>query len=810
MLLKHSTAASLALGLLIGVIGCSGDFAVDVSVEGSRLSVVSGTLDFTYLGEVATLTLEVLDKKGQPIRANPNGVQWSVSDASVAEVDKNGVVTAVGNGTTQVQARSGSSTSTASITVKQLITKIAVEPATFGVYVGQEVAVDAAAYDAGGSVVPGTTASWSSSASTIASVSNGRVKGVSQGSTTVLATIEGRSAAADVSVNEVQVGDPTVLRIISGSSQTGTSGAALDAPLEVAVLDDFDDPVPGIDVTWSAHDGGSITAIVSTTGSDGRASARWTLGPDEGEQVAHASVGELTAVFTATATKVTSTVASLTVAPASLTLDALGATAQLAAAVRDQNGALIADADVAWSSSSTVAAVDTNGKVTAKSVGTALIIASVAGLADTAHVTVRQVPASVELSSSSVSLNVGETHQLNAEVKDAGGTAIPSASVTWSSSAPHVASVSSDGRVSAIAAGSATVTAASESLTASASVTVTGTATPPGPEPGPGIWLSASEIAALPTSGTAWNNLKKAADSNLRGGVLTHRDNHNTRVMAAALVAARLNDNTYRARVRDALVDLIAAPYGTEDGLARNRRLGTYAIAAELIGLHNFDPGVDASFRTWLAVARDTHLTSGGGGTLAGYHERRPNNYGNHAGFSRMAVALYLGNQAEFERAVVVFRGYLGDRSAYEGFQFREDFTWHEDPDRPLGVNPKGATKRDDSGTLRNIDGVMPDDQRRCGSFQWPPCVTNYAWEGLQGAIGMAWLAHRQGHDAVSWSDQALLRAVTWLITQAEFPAVGDDVWQMHLVNYMYGTSFPAASPTQPGKNIGWTDWTHQ
>jgi hypothetical protein len=30
-----------------------------------------------------------------------------------------------------------------------------------------------------------------------------------------------------------------------------------------------------------------------------------------------------------------------------------------------------------------------------------------------------------------------------------------------------------------------------------------------------------------------------------------------------------------------------------------------------------------------------------------------------------------------------------------------------------------------------------------------------------------------------------------------------------HLVNRFYGTAFPAPVPAEPGKNIGFTDWTH-
>jgi hypothetical protein len=28
-------------------------------------------------------------------------------------------------------------------------------------------------------------------------------------------------------------------------------------------------------------------------------------------------------------------------------------------------------------------------------------------------------------------------------------------------------------------------------------------------------------------------------------------------------------------------------------------------------------------------------------------------------------------------------------------------------------------------------------------------------------------------------------------------------------VNYYYGTAFPAPVPSRPGKNVGFTDWTH-
>ena len=82
------------------------------------------------------------------------------------------------------------------------------------------------------------------------------------------------------------------------------------------------------------------------------------------------------------------------------------------------------------------------------------------------------VPTSITLSSSSVSLSsLGETSQLNATVKDQSGATMAGETVTWSSSADAVATVSG-GLVTAIANGSATITATSGSLSATASATV--------------------------------------------------------------------------------------------------------------------------------------------------------------------------------------------------------------------------------------------------------------------------------------------------------------------------------------------------
>ena len=89
--------------------------------------------------------------------------------------------------------------------------------------------------------------------------------------------------------------------------------------------------------------------------------------------------------------------ATVTVSPATADLTALGATVQLTAEVRDQNGRVLVGATVTWRSSDTrVATVDASGLVTGVAVGVATITASADnGQWGTAKVTVRDLERAV-------------------------------------------------------------------------------------------------------------------------------------------------------------------------------------------------------------------------------------------------------------------------------------------------------------------------------------------------------------------------------------------------------------------------------
>lgn len=313
-----------------------------------------------------------------------------------------------------------------------------------------------------------------------------------------------------------------------------------------------------------------------------------------------------------------------------------------------------------------------------------------------------------------------------------------------------------------------------------------------------GMWLNELRLVNLPTGGPAWDAILEAAQQDTSNpDIQDQEDDTDIYILAKGLVYARTGQAHYRQEV----VHSLMAAIGTEQGgrtLSLGRNLIGYVIAADLIDLST-SPEEDQLFCTWLAQLLTLELD---GRTLQSTHEVRPNNWGTHAGAARAAIAVYLGDEAELARTAQVFKGFLGDRSSYSGFSFGE-LSWQCDPENPVGVNPAGCTRDGHS-----IDGVLPDEQRRGGDFEWPPPKEGYVWEGLQGAIVQAQILHRAGYPAWQWEDSALHRALTWLHTQADFPAEGDDEWQPWLVNAAYGTAFPAITPANYGKNMGWTDWT--
>ena len=249
--------------------------------------------------------------------------------------------------------------------------------------------------------------------------------------------------------------------------------------IDATVLDQDSKVIPDATVNWRStnRDVATVTdrGVVTATGS--------------GTTQIIVTSGYATASATVTVEQAED---SIEIMPASLRLTRVGETGQFTALVYDSAKRIIPAAVVGWTSGHpAIATVDANGLVTAVSAGTAQITAS-SGAVSTfrpVYVEIARVPSRIVLNVSEATLSaVGQSLQLDAQVYDAEGAAIPGAQVTWASSRTDVATVSADGLVIAVSNGTTRVTASSEGASAHATIHVVIEGTeppPPPPEPPP-------------------------------------------------------------------------------------------------------------------------------------------------------------------------------------------------------------------------------------------------------------------------------------------------------------------------------------
>lgn len=319
------------------------------------------------------------------------------------------------------------------------------------------------------------------------------------------------------------------------------------------------------------------------------------------------------------------------------------------------------------------------------------------------------------------------------------------------------------------------------------------------------MWITAEELLHLPTGTPAYNNVAAWAAKSAPTPNLKNQDaDTNAIYLAKALMYARHGDPKLYSTIEAGIgaitnSDLTAGARA----LAVARELPAYIIAADLANLASANPGLHIKFQDKLKyILHEAELIQGPA-TLALSSEIRPNNWGAHALAARAAVDIYCADFTDLDKTDQLFQGYCGDRTVYAGFKFGEMW-WQPDPANPLAILAPGAQI-----DQHDLNGAQPEELRRKGEFTWPvPTDNTYPWEALQGLTVAMELLHRAGYPARDYSQKAILRAVQWLYKN-NWPASGDDRWQPFLINYAYGTNFPTSTPTTPGKNMGFTDWTH-
>ena len=409
------------------------DVAVTVPEKSIELSKTSLSLE---KGKTEVITAKVL-----PEDSSDKTVTWSSSDENVAVVS-DGVIIAISGGTADITATSANGlTASCRVTVTVPAESIVISQTSITLQKGETFTLVAKIYPQD---TTDKTVIWSSSDNKIVTVNGGRIKAISTGTAIITAkTVNGKTASYTVRV----VIMPTSIKLSKSS------------------------------ITLEKGKSQTVKATINP-GNTTEKNVTWTT---SNSKVATVSKGKITAKGTGKATITASTVngktakctinviskpTSVKLSKTSLTLGK-GKNYTLKATVYPKDAT---DKKVTWSSSNTGVLTVSNGKITAKSIGSATVTVRTSnGKTSKCVVKVEILPTSIKLNKSSVSIQKGKTCTLKATVSPNNAT---NKKVTWTSSDTKVASVK-NGTVTAKGAGTAEITAkTSNGKTISCKVTV--------------------------------------------------------------------------------------------------------------------------------------------------------------------------------------------------------------------------------------------------------------------------------------------------------------------------------------------------
>ncbi|WP_455594070.1 Ig-like domain-containing protein [Cloacibacillus porcorum] len=313
--------------------------------------------------------------------------------------------------------------------------------------------------------------SWSSDNPDVVSVDkdSGEIRGINVGSADITVTTEdgGLTDECTVKVKRVNVASVDI------SPKTLSIDMNKDMPPFKLMATVFPDNAEYGQVYWTSSNG--KVAVVSPDKNDAKELTAYVTPVGRGEAKITASVGDLTSVpCVVTVTPVWAE--SVTVSPDLLTLEA-GRSAKLSAAVAPEKAT---DKSVSWKSGDeNIASVSESGEVFAHNPGGPILITAIAGGARddkdvsascSLTVTAPPVPVeSVKISPEGAAIKVGESFQFTAKILPENAD---NKGVTWKSGDEKIATIDANGKVTAIAAGTATITVTTDDGLKTAKATV--------------------------------------------------------------------------------------------------------------------------------------------------------------------------------------------------------------------------------------------------------------------------------------------------------------------------------------------------
>ena len=454
------------------------------------ISVGSATLTVRFIDNVGwkdalgTVMLRVSDQKVSSVAINPqiinvgigqssqilavskdaNGdtitglsIAWASSNVAVATVSSTGLVTGVSKGESTIIASVGGVSASGSVLVTDVsASSIEITPNKGTLSIGQSSQLSARLKDAQGNIVAGRDVSWSSSDTAIVTVSNaGMLTAISDGESTITASVEGVSGFATVTVSGAPVAS------VSLSAQSASISVGQTQQLTASVSDAGGNILNDRIMSWTTSNEASAT--VSNAGLvTGIALGSSTItGTSEGKSatvVVEVSV---------------SPVSSVSVTPQSVKLSA-GQTQQLSETVTDKDGNVLSGFVIIWSSTNSASVTVSNtGLITGIAPGSSSITATIEGKIATASVNVAKAAvSSIGLKPNLSVVRIDENQQVIATVKSTSGGELLGVRLNWSSSDSSIATVSTTGVVTGKSVGTATIIVSFGGVTAQAKIEV--------------------------------------------------------------------------------------------------------------------------------------------------------------------------------------------------------------------------------------------------------------------------------------------------------------------------------------------------
>ncbi len=393
-------------------------------------------------------------------------VAFSSSNAAVATVTAEGNVIAIAVGTATVSATADGKSASVQVTVTpEQAATVTITPTVLTLRRTNTRQLVAVARNAQQTIITGRSFRWASSNASVVSVDQtGLVTAVAPGTAVITAESDQTVGQATINVTEIPIGRCTLTPATSRLTVTQTFQPTL------TLFDTANTVLPSVGrtIAWTSSD--ETIATVSGSGftrAVKAGSVTVTASPIENPQITCKS--DLTVVD--------ARIVNVIIGPRTGSLR-IGVPRGFGAALLDSTNSQVPPGRiVAWSTNTPQTVQITQaGIATGLAIGTARIIATIDGVADTVTFNVTRIPvATISVSPLQASVFEGSTATFTATVTDSVGNEVTDRPIEWISGDVSRATVTQGSRtttVSALAAGAVNIAATSENRVGQATIVI--------------------------------------------------------------------------------------------------------------------------------------------------------------------------------------------------------------------------------------------------------------------------------------------------------------------------------------------------